>query len=91
MTVEPTIEFPRVPIIFFVDARRSTATICFGKGYRGIHSTDADSLMFDPVKTFPAFLTLLYCSWTLGIEIDRSGFEPGRTFAFYETEIGFRL
>ncbi|HCR30642.1 MAG TPA: hypothetical protein DIV79_11560 [Opitutae bacterium] len=91
MTVEPTIEFPRVPIIFFVDARRSTATICFAKGYRGIHSTDADSLMFDPMKTFPAFLTLLCCSWTLGIEIDRSGFESGRTFAFDETENGFRL
>ena len=91
MTVEPTIEFPRVPIIFFVDARRSTATICFAKGYRGVHSTDADSLMFDPMKTFPAFLTLLCCSWTLGIEIDRSGFESGRTFAFDETENGFRL
>lgn len=91
MTVEPTIEFPRVPIIFFVDARRSTATICFAKGYRGIHSTDADSLMFDPMKSFPAFLALLCCSWTLGIEIDRSGFESGRTFAFDETENGFRL
>jgi len=91
MTVEPTIEFPRVPIIFFVDARKSTATICFAKGYRGIHFNEADTLMFDPIKTFPAFLTLLCCSWTLGIEIDRSGFESGRTFAFDETENGFRL
>ena len=56
MTVEPTIEFPRVPIVFFADARRSTATICFAKVYSGIHFNDADTLMFDPIKTFPVFL-----------------------------------
>ena len=47
--------------------------------------------MFDPMKTFSAFLSLLCCSWALGIEIDRTGLGSGESFAFQETDNGFLL
>ena len=50
-----------------------------------------NSRMDAPMKTFSAFLSLFCCSWAFGIEIDRTGFESGNSFAFAETETGFRL